>query len=268
MKRVSRVLGVFLCLVILLSANTFAAGGTIIDTSTAPDGYFTVEYNASANLKMKVGVAFKGETTYYDYAPGTLGSYTFDEGDGYYTITLYRNVYGTAYKRVTSKSVNVVIEDKMAPYCASTSEITFTEDGAVAAKAAELCAGLTTDEEKIVAIHNYMARYFRYDYVFAASVRSGAVTCYTPDTAVTLETKRGICYDFSALFAAMLRSQGIPCAMAKGYMNDYYHAWNMLYIDGEWVAVDMTNSIARRNFRADELSDCLVSLDNYRDYTY
>ncbi|MBQ8263763.1 MAG: transglutaminase domain-containing protein [Clostridia bacterium] len=268
MKRVSRVLGVFLCLVILLSTGTFAAGGKTIDTSTASEGFFTVEYAASESLKMKVGITFKGETTYHNYYPNTECTYTFDEGNGSYLIELYRNVYGTKYKRVTSTRVNVKIEDKMAPYCASTSEINFAENPAVVAKAAELCEGLDTVDEKIIAMHNYMAKNFRYDYKFAAAVRSGAVTNYTPDTAVTLTTKRGVCYDFSALFAAMCRSQGIPCAMAKGYSGDYYHAWNMVWVDGEWIAVDMTNSVARRNFRADELSECTVSLDNYHDYTY
>lgn len=98
----------------------------------------------------------------------------------------------------------------MAPYLVSTTEITFSSQDSVGRKAAELCAGLTEDADKVVAIHNYIASHFTYDNIFAAQVAAGQVVNYTPDTARTLETRTGICYDFSALFAAMCRSQGHP----------------------------------------------------------
>ncbi len=198
---------------LVLSTQVLAAGSAI-DTSTACAGYFTVSYSQDTAVKMKVGVTLEGNTVYYDYTPGTSSVYAFVDGDGQYTITLYRNTSGTSYRRVEQVSVDVALDDPMAPYLVSTTEITFSSEDSVGQKAAELCAGLTEDGDKVVAIHNYIASHFTYDDAFAALVDAGQVVNYTPDTARTLETQTGICYDFSALFAAMCRSQGIPCAIS------------------------------------------------------
>lgn len=267
MKRISRFLGVFLCLAVILSVSAFA-GNKTIDVSTADQGYFTVEYDAKANLKMKVGIAFNGKTTYYNYTPGTESSYTFNHGEGRYTISLYRNISGTSYRLVTSQKVTVTEVDEMAKYLVSTAEVTFAEDDAVGMKAAELCEGLETTEEKIVAIHNYIAEYFSYDYDFANDVRRGLIKNYTPDTIHLLEKQQGVCYDFSALFAAMCRSQGIPCAVAKGYTISGYHAWNMVWLNEAWVAVDMTASIAYGLSDTDEMADFTVTMNRYFNYTF
>ena len=268
MKRITRILGVFLCLVMVFSGSAFAAGNAIIDVTTSPEGYFTVDYNNYIGVKMKVGVTYDGATKYYNYTPGEEASYTFSEGDGTYTIALYRNVGGTKYRQITKTTAQVELVDVMAPYLASTAEITFSEEDAVGLTAAALCEGLETNEEKIVAIYNYISEYFKYDYKFAAQVRSGAVKNYTPDTNLALETEKGVCYDFSALFAAMCRSEEIPCAVAKGYLGGAYHAWNMVWLDEEWIAVDMTAAVCKKHVAADELSDCVVDLARYTDYTF
>ena len=267
MKRISRFLGVFLCLAVIISVSVFA-GGRTIDTTTAGEGFFTVSYNASASHKMKVGVTFGGKTTYYNYTPGTEASYTFDNGAGSYQIALYSNVSGTSYRLVTKTSVTVSKIDKMAKYLVSTAEVTFAENDAVGMKAAQLCEGLETTDAKIVAIHNYIASTFTYDYTFAAGVRNGTIKNYTPDTAHLLEAQKGVCYDFSSLFAAMCRSQGIPCAVAKGYTTGGYHAWNMVYLNDAWVGLDLTASIAYGWTNTDEVADFTVSMNNYYNYAY
>ena len=268
MKRIARILGVFLFFVVALSVHVLAANDTTIDVSTSSEGYFTVFYQEDASLKMKVGVTFQGKTNYYNYTPGTVSTYAFAEGNGNYTISLYRNLSGTTYRKVTSVTANVKFENELTPYLISTTEITFSAEDAVGKKAAELCSGLTDDASKIVAIHNYIAKNFKYHFVLAAAITNGTVKNYVPNTNELMETQRGVCYDFSALFAAMCRSQGIPCAMAKGYYGSDYHAWNMIYLDDAWIAVDLTASISHRLIWADELSDCTVSLENYSKYTY
>lgn len=246
-----------------------AAAQTAIDTSTSSQGYFTVDYNQNTQVKMKVGVTQGEDTVYYNYTPGESSAYTFTDGDGDYTITLFRNVSGTSYKRVESKRVTVAMTDPMDVYLVSTREITFAAGDAVTAKADELCAGLTDDGSKVAAIHNYIAANFTYDKAFGDQVRSGAVKNYVPDTNAVLENGKGICYDFSSLFAAMCRSQGIPCAVAKGYLSSGgYHAWNMVYVDGAWNAVDMTREIANHRTGAVTLADCVTSLEGYTGMRY
>jgi hypothetical protein len=54
----------------------------------------------------------------------------------------------------------------------------------------------------------------------------------------------GDCNEHAVLFAAMARAAGIPCAIASGmvYSDDhfYYHAWNVVFVDGRWTDVDAT----------------------------
>lgn len=257
MKQLGRILGFFCVFLVILSVNTLAANAEI-DVRTASDGFFSVFYEADAGLKMKVGVTAAGQTTYYDYTPGAKAAYALDKGDGDYTIALYRNLSGTRYQKVLSKSISVRLTDALAPYLVSTAEITFSEGDDICRKAAELCEGLTDNESRIVAIYNDIAGNFQYDDVFADAVRRGAVKNYTPDTNGALNSKLGVCYDFSAVFAAMCRSQGIPCALAKGYTANGYHAWNLVWVNDAWAAVDVTAAVVYRT-QAAGFSDCIVS---------
>ena len=271
MKRLVRLSGLFLSAMLMASQIlpfSVSAASSAINTSAVSAGYFTVNYTPDAAVKMKVGVTQGAETVYYDYVPGTAATYALTAGSGAYTITLYRNTTGTSYQQVESTQVDVAMADALAPYLVSTSEVMFSSTDSVGQKAAELCAGLTSDAEKVAAIHNYIASSFTYDNAFAAQVESGAVKNYIPDTNRTLAAQTGICYDFSALFAAMCRSQGIPCAIAKGYLSGTYHAWNMVYVDGAWNAVDMTRSISYQNTQAVTLSDCVTALDGYTGMSF
>ncbi|MDO4749512.1 MAG: transglutaminase-like domain-containing protein [Eubacteriales bacterium] len=269
MKQTSRFLAFFLCIVLLTSAvftvDTHAADLSVFDTSNASEGYFTVHFDAT--VKMKVGVTVNSKTTYYSYTPGTYSSYAFTEGNGSYKLTLYRNVYGTSYAKVTSKTVNVNLVDALAPYRASTAEITFSQNDAVGLKAAEICQGLTDDAAKVVAIHNYVASNFTYDYNFAASVRSGAMKGYVPNTSNIIASGKGVCYDFAAVFAALCRSQGIACTLQKGYLNGQYHAWNVVYVNNGWVSVDLTASISYGVRSTSSIYDCAAVMYS-NTYTY
>ena len=42
---------------------------------------------------------------------------------------------------------------------------------------------------------------------------------------------KGICFDYAALMAAMLRSQRIPTKLQVGYAGEAYHAWISCYVD-------------------------------------
>ena len=51
-----------------------------------------------------------------------------------------------------------------------------------------------------------------------------------------LESGKGICFDYAAVMAAMLRSQNIPCKLVVGFAGKVYHAWINVYIEGVgWV---------------------------------
>ena len=113
----------------------------------------------------------------------------------------------------------------------------------------ELCAGLTTDQEKVNAVYQYVTSNYIYDYMTAMMVSAGQQSGYVPDLDAMLEKKMGICFDFSALMGALLRSQGIPTQMVMGYADITYHAWNNILIDGEWVRYDATSAVTHTNIQ-------------------
>ncbi|MCI5218344.1 MAG: transglutaminase domain-containing protein [Candidatus Electrothrix sp. LOE2] len=65
-----------------------------------------------------------------------------------------------------------------------------------------------------------------------------------PDALTTLKSGRGDCNEHAALFAALARSLKIPTAIAAGvtlHKNAfYYHAWNEVCLDGQWISLDTT----------------------------
>lgn len=65
-----------------------------------------------------------------------------------------------------------------------------------------------------------------------------------PDALTTLESGLGDCNEHAALFAALSRSLGIPTGIAAGVTLQrdafYYHAWNEVCIQGQWISLDTT----------------------------
>ena len=106
--------------------------------------------------------------------------------------------------------------------------------------AEELCSGCDTDAEKVKAFHNWIVSNFEYDFNYYPFIQYF-------DVNKTLKTRQGICYDFSHLFAALCRSQNIPCYVIDGisYTNQNdAHTWNRVYFDGSWWNVDITSDIS------------------------
>ena len=126
----------------------------------------------------------------------------------------------------------------------------------------EICSGCDTDAEKVQEIYSWIIHCFEYDHDYYAFIQYF-------DVRQTLRTRKGVCYDFSNLFAALCRSQNIPCYVVDGtsYETAAQHTWNRVYYNGSWWDVDVTNdTTAKQNserlygFRKLE-SSC--SPDNY-----
>lgn len=106
----------------------------------------------------------------------------------------------------------------------------------------EIATG-TTDEEKVKSVYTWMTENFTYDHNYDYLYQYSNIT-------KTLQTKTGVCYDISCLFAAICRSQGIPCYVIDGYRRtdrSVQHTWNRVYIDGVWYDVDVTNDLSAKS---------------------
>ena len=203
--------------------TTSAPGTTVygntkakIDASNAQDGYIMVRYAGTDKPKLKVLVTGPSGTTYtYNLTnDGSYEAFPLSDGNGKYKVGVYRNVSGTKYSTVYSKTFTVTLTDEFAPFLRPNQYVNYTDDRQL-----------------------------------AATVTSG----YLPDLDKVFNKKSGICFDYAATMTAMLRSQGIPCKLVVGYTGSAYHAWistyseetgwvdGKIYFDGnEWKLMDPT----------------------------
>ena len=204
-----------------------------LDLSHVEDGYFAVSYAGdSAKVKLQVTTPDGITYTYSIPADGSSVIVSFADGDGTYRIGVYTNIENTLYATEYVTLVEVALADEFLPFLYPNQYVWFTEDSAAVAAAAGIAAPADSDLDVVNLVYNYVVENVTYDYEKAQSVESG----YLPDPDETLETGKGICLDYAALMAAMLRSQQIPTRMEVGYAGTSYHAWISTYVDDiGWV---------------------------------
>jgi len=220
---------------LLWSPIVVDASNVSIDTKQANEGIVRISY-AGLNKKTKVMVE-KDSTVYYYDLKNEEDFFPLQFGDGDYTVAVLENVSGTKYKMLTKKSFKVDVEENSV-YLKSAQPVTWNKDMKAIKLANSIAQGKKGSEEVIQVIYEYIVSNIEYDY----SKLDQLSTDYTPDIDTILQDGKGICYDYSVLFAAMLRSQGIPTKLVKGYRNgiNAYHAWNEVYINGRWEIIDTT----------------------------
>lgn len=255
MKKVVFFILTIASLLILSGTTTFAVSTIDINTENSAEGYISVKFNTGSDKKIKLLVQ-GGDTRYYynlsndeDYV-----NFPLQMGNGDYTVAIYENTSGTKYRGLTSESFEVEIEDETSVFLNSIQEINYNEENGAALLAQTLVEEATSEkrlssgdalaeltaDELIELCYTYVVQNIQYDY----EKINGLSYNYIPDNVSTLETGSGICYDFSSLLASMLRSQGVPTKLVKGYTTwtSVYHAWNEIYVASEdrWVVVDTT----------------------------
>lgn len=206
-----------------------------LDVSAVEYGYFAVSAHSDSRLKLQV---LKDEDKYtYDIASdGTVSFFPLQCGSGEYTIRVMENIVDSKYTELYSTICEVSLKDEFQPFIRSSDYAGFDESSQSVKTAAELAGSCENEPEIVAAVYDYVCDNIVYDSEKAAAVTSG----YMPVPDDTLKEKKGICFDYASLAAAMLRSQGIPTKLVFGYVSpdDLYHAWNMFYTDETgWVTV-------------------------------
>lgn len=117
--------------------------------------------------------------------------------------------------------------------------------------AQQLTQNCENDYQRILALHDWVCSYIRYD---MDSLNSGEIPPYHANDVVT--GRKAVCLGFATLYASLCRSINIPCNVVSGYAlgigedtdwtsatvltEEQNHAWNEVYVDGRWVIVDTT----------------------------
>lgn len=249
---------------------TYGNDSVTIDASHTSDGYVCVNYTGS-NSKVKLRITGSDETVYTYNLHGGYEVFPFTSGDGTYTLSVFENIDGTSYSTLFTQKLDVTLTDQFAPYLHASQYVDFSADSAVVAKGAELAKSADNDLEVIENVYNYIITNFKYDYNKAKTVASG----YLPVIDETLSTQTGICFDYAAVMATMLRTQRIPTRLEVGYAGEIYHAWISTYVEGhgwingiiefdgnDWKLLDPTSASTTSNPK-DFLSDQYEYITKY-----
>lgn len=202
-----------------------------IDYTVIEDG--TVEVLTTATTKTKVAVKYHTSNTveYFTIPANEVQSIPVVKNEQV-SILVYQNTTGNKYKCVLQKQF-----DSFEYYEACfVNEGNYVQYGEKTVEIAKTLVG-KDDYQTVLNVFNYTRRNMSYDYNKAATIKN----MYTPDTDKALEMKKGICFDYAAVVATMLRSQNIPTKLVFGYApNGEYHSWNEVFVNGTWMHLDAT----------------------------
>ena len=196
------------------------------------DGYLYVK-NSGEIEDVKIQLTCNDSVTYTYIIPEGDSVVPLSLGDGKYTVIAYEGMgeegmYATKF----AEDIDVKIGDEFLPFLYPNCYVQFDINSDVVNLGKELAAGKASDIEVIAAVYDYVIKNITYDHERAATVKPN----YVPVVDQVLKEKKGICFDYAALMAAMLRSQRIPTKLEFGYAGDAYHAWITAYIKDEgWI---------------------------------
>lgn len=220
-----------------------------IDYSNTVDGYVMVDFFADTEKSLKVQVTGPSTTYTYNLGAGEWTTFPLSDGDGNYKVTVYEGMGNNKYITVLSTTFQVALGSEFSPFLHANQYVDYCDAQDTMAKTAELMGETTDTLERVGLVYDYVVKNVEYDTQKAATVQSG----YLPVLDEVLASRKGICFDYAALMAAMLRSSEIPCKLVVGYSGDAYHAWvsvwseesgwldDVIFFDGKsWQRMDPT----------------------------
>ena len=209
----------------------------------------SVSYISDAKLKVKIE---KDKTYFYDLKnDGTVENFSLQMGNGEYKISILENIEGVFYLPVSTKTVIQNLKNPNEAFLTSIQNINWNKDSFAVVKAKELTKKLKYNTSKVKAIYKFLLKNYKYEY---ETYKSG----YLPNIDAIFKSHKGMCYDYSSMFAAMLRSIGIPTKLVTGDSKNTkgFHAWNEVYLNKKWVIIDVsydlqvkTSMIKKKGYR-------------------
>ncbi len=246
--------------------------GAYLDLSMVNQGVVAAKGSSSKRLRFVIVV--NDQNYYYNMkSDGTPSVFPLTMGSATYKFRIMENTTGSKYRELYSNSTWVQLENQFVPYVRNSDYVPYSSASACVKKAAELAQTADSAVGVVSKVYEYITNGVTYDYNKANTVQSG----YMSDPDSTMNTGKGICFDYAALAAAMLRSQGIPVKMVFGYVgpSGAYHAWNMFYTaETGWVTVSF--QVPKDAWNRLDLTFCAGGIDpsyigngtNYSDVYY
>lgn len=240
-------------------------GNIGIDTSYVnTSGCITAMYKKDVKGRLFITKTNGKEYLYALPNDGKYHSFPCSDGNGEYSLKIYTYAgHDNAYVLGLSEKVTVNLTDSMAPYLTSNIWCPFDEDSLSTSVATRIATKHPSEEDFVDEVYEYVTSNITYDQNKTKDLSFG----YYPNVDSTLTEKEGICIDYTAVMAAMLRCMGIPTKICFGYVaNGDYHAWIEVFnsIAGKWDRYDPTAGANNSKTSTTEY----VSNDNNYQTTY
>ena len=212
--------------------KTLGTSPLVLDISDTDQGYLTAVSDSTDQMMNVQLTAEDGVVYSYFISPGESAVIPFSSGSGTYQVSCYQQISDSQYAALYADTLEIKLANEFLPFLYPNQYVNFTPDSEASKLALSMVSEDTSDIDALQTIYNYVVSHVTYDYDLADTVASG----YLPNVDETLQTGKGICFDYAALTAAMLRSCDIPCKLQIGYAGDIKHAWINVYIRSRgWV---------------------------------
>lgn len=211
----------------------YSGKSAVIDASNTSQGYVMVKYTG-ASSKVKLQISGSNRILYtYDLHKGSYDTFPLTSGDGSYQLNIYEHVRNSQYSLAMNKTISVKLESSLLPYLYPNQYVNYSAGSQTVAKGAQLAVGAKNQLAVVQNVYTYVISHITYDTQKANTVTSG----YLPVVDNILSSGKGICFDYAAVMATMLRTQNIPTRLEVGYASGgIYHAWVSVYLEQQgWV---------------------------------
>ncbi|MBR1930584.1 MAG: S-layer homology domain-containing protein [Lachnospiraceae bacterium] len=167
----------------------------------------------NGNILVNLAALVMNENPQFFYAAGLI-RYGYWSNGNITDVTLF---YEDDFTYTDTSGKVYLIQSKATAY-----------ENAIKQALATVSSGMKT-EEKLLAVHDYLTLHCEYDYTFSGH-------CYSAYGAMVDQS--AVCQGYSLALADICKRLGIT-----GYILDsepMNHAWNMVYVDGNWYHMDAT----------------------------
>lgn len=232
-------------ILILLLSSGYAINAFLVSSanySLLNEHIIDVSEGNVTDLRLNMSIPLNSEIVLssYEYALQTDGQsnpyiYVLVENPSMpFNFSAYLKVRAKALS-IKSLSDSYVIPDEYSIYLVSTPEVP-SNDKTIQKLALDTTKNYSSDFEKISALAYWVNNNLEYNLSYVDKNLS---------VHEILNERRGVCGDYSLLFAALSRSLGYPTRFVNGYAYSSVqeqwvgHAWNEVYL-GKWISVDST----------------------------
>ena len=234
----------------------------LIDYSNASLGYIMAKSLTNDHKRIKIMIVKDDEKYTYDLNKDLeYETFPLNMANGKYIIKAYENVENDQYSLLFSFDIDVSLENEFAPFLYPNQVVDYDENTLCISKSFELVKDDTTDLARVEDIYKWVLESVTYDWDKVEEVQGKYVLPVLDDV---YTDGKGICFDYAAIMAAMLRVQHIPTKVVTGMVSEGYHAWIEVYIEnmgwikphvyfnsGEWTTMDPTYDALKQDYDGD-----------------